>query len=55
MDPLARDHAARDFRRYLQVEKRAAASRFNLGLGSLDALSTAPAEVERVIDCACHL
>ena len=37
-DPLARDHAARDFRRYLQVEKRAAASTVNLALASLDAL-----------------
>jgi integrase len=38
-DPLARDHAARDFRRWLQVEKRAAASTVNLALASLDALS----------------
>ena len=38
IDPLARDHAARDFRRYLQVEKRAAASTVNLALASLDAL-----------------
>ena len=37
-DPLARDHAARDFRRYLQVDKRAAASTVNLALASLDAL-----------------
>ena len=37
-DPLARDHAARDFRRYLRVEKRAAASTVNLALASLDAL-----------------
>ena len=37
-DALARDHAARDFRRYLQVEKRAAASTVNLALASLDAL-----------------
>ncbi len=37
-DPLARDHAARDFRRYLQVERRAAASTINLALASLDAL-----------------
>jgi len=37
-DPLARDHAARDFRRYLQVERRAAASTVNLALASLDAL-----------------
>ncbi len=29
-DALARDHAARDFRRYLRVEKRAAASTVNL-------------------------
>jgi site-specific recombinase XerD len=37
-DPLARDHAARDFRRYLQTERRAAASTVNLALASLDAL-----------------
>jgi len=37
-DALARDHATRDFRRYLQVEKRAAASTVNLALASLDAL-----------------
>ena len=37
-DPLARDHAARDFRRYMQVERRAAASTVNLALASLDAL-----------------
>src|SRR5688572_22386825 len=37
-DPLARDHAARDYRRYLQVEKRAAPSTVNLALASLDAL-----------------
>ncbi|MDQ6777079.1 MAG: phage integrase N-terminal SAM-like domain-containing protein [Actinomycetota bacterium] len=37
-DPLARDHAATDFRRYLQVERRAAASTVNLALASLDAL-----------------
>jgi len=37
-DPLARDHAVRDFRRYLQVERRAAASTVNLALASLDAL-----------------
>ncbi|MCA1679569.1 MAG: tyrosine-type recombinase/integrase [Actinobacteria bacterium] len=37
-DPLARDHAARDFRRWLQVEPRAAASTVNLALASLDAL-----------------
>jgi len=37
-DALARDHAARDFRRYLRVEKRAAASTVNLALASLDAL-----------------
>jgi len=37
-DPLARDHAARDFRRYLQVEKKAAASTVNLALASLDGL-----------------
>ena len=37
-DPLARDHAARDFRRWQQVERRAAASTVNLALASLDAL-----------------
>jgi site-specific recombinase XerD len=37
-DPLARDHAARDYRRYLQVERKAAASTVNLALASLDAL-----------------
>lgn len=37
-DPLARDHAARDFRRHLQVERKAAASTVNLALASLDAL-----------------
>src|SRR5204863_7292559 len=37
-DPLARDHAARDVRRYLQVERKAAASTVNLALASLDAL-----------------
>jgi hypothetical protein len=37
-DSLARDHAARVFRRYLQVEKRAAASTVNLALASLDSL-----------------
>ena len=37
-DPLARDHAARDYRRYLQVERRAAASTVNLVLASLDPL-----------------
>jgi hypothetical protein len=37
-DPLARNHAARDFRRFLQVERRAAASTVNLALASLDAL-----------------
>jgi Phage integrase, N-terminal SAM-like domain len=36
-DPLARDHAARDYRRYLQVERKAAAT-VNLALASLDAL-----------------
>lgn len=41
-DPLARDHAARDFRRYLQVERRAAASTVNLALASLDALYPNP-------------
>ena len=38
VDPLARDHAARDYRRYLQVERKAAASTVNLALASLDAL-----------------
>lgn len=33
-----RDHAARDFRRWLKVERRAAASTVNLALASLDAL-----------------
>jgi integrase/recombinase XerC len=37
-DPLARDHAARDYRRYLQVERKAAAATVNLALASLDAL-----------------
>ena len=37
-DPLARDHAARDYRRYLQVERRAAPSTVNMALASLDAL-----------------
>lgn len=37
-DRLARDHAARDFRRWLKVERRAAASTLNLALASLDAL-----------------
>jgi integrase len=37
-DPLARDHAARDYRRFLQVERKAAASTVNLALASLDAL-----------------
>lgn len=37
-DPLARDHAARDFRRYLQVERKAAPSTVNLALAPLDAL-----------------
>ena len=37
-EPLARDHAARDYRRYLQVERKAAASTVNLALASLDAL-----------------
>ena len=37
-DPIARDHAARDFRRWLQVERRAAPSTVNLALASLDAL-----------------
>ncbi len=37
-DRLARDHAARDFRRWLKIERRAAASTVNLALASLDAL-----------------
>src|SRR4051794_27068805 len=37
-EALARDHAARDYRRYLQVERRAAPSTVNLALASLDAL-----------------
>jgi hypothetical protein len=37
-DPLARDRAARDFRHWLQVERRTAASTVNLALSSLDAL-----------------
>lgn len=37
-DPLARDHAARDFKRWLKVERRAAAASVNLALASLDAL-----------------
>ncbi|HEX6023044.1 MAG TPA: tyrosine-type recombinase/integrase [Solirubrobacter sp.] len=37
-EPLSRDHAARDYRRFLQVERRAAASTVNLALASLDAL-----------------
>src|ERR1022692_5241642 len=36
-DPIARDHAARDFRRWLQVERWAAASTVNLALASLAA------------------
>jgi integrase/recombinase XerC len=37
-DRLARDHAARDFRGWPKVERRAAASTVNLALASLDAL-----------------
>lgn len=37
-DRLARDHAARDFRRWLKIQGRAAASTVNLALASLDAL-----------------
>lgn len=37
-DPIARDHAVRDFRRFLQVERRAAPATVNLALASLDAL-----------------
>lgn len=36
VDPLARDRAARDFKRWLQVERRLAPSSVNLGLASLD-------------------
>lgn len=36
IDPLARDYAARDFKRWLQVERRLAPSSINLGLASLD-------------------
>ena len=36
VDPLARDRAARDFKRWLQVERGLAASSVNLGLASLD-------------------
>jgi len=35
-NPLARDYAARDFKRWLQVERRLAPSSINLGLASLD-------------------
>ncbi len=35
-DPLARDYAVRDFKRWLQVERRLAPSSINLGLASLD-------------------
>jgi len=35
-DPLARDYAARDFKRWLQIERRLAPSSINLGLASLD-------------------
>ncbi len=35
-DPLARDYAARDFKRWLQVERRLAPSSINLGLAALD-------------------
>jgi len=37
-DPIARDHAVRDFRRFLQVERRAAPATVNLALASFDAL-----------------
>jgi site-specific recombinase XerD len=37
-DPLARDHAARDYKRWLKVERRAAPASVNLALASLDAL-----------------
>jgi len=36
VDPLARDYAARDFKRWLQIERRLAPSLVNLGLASLD-------------------
>lgn len=38
IDPLARDYAVRDFKRWLQVERRLAPSSINLGLASLDSL-----------------
>jgi hypothetical protein len=37
-DAIARDHAVRDFRHFLQVERRAAPATVNLALASLDAL-----------------
>lgn len=36
VDPLARDRAARDFKRWLEVERRLAPSSVNLALASLD-------------------
>jgi integrase/recombinase XerC len=39
-DPLARDYAARDFKRWLQVERRLAAASVNLALASLDSFFT---------------
>ena len=40
VDPLARDYAARDFKRWLQVERRLAPRSVNLGLASLDSFFT---------------
>jgi hypothetical protein len=40
VDPLARDYAARDFKRWLQIERRLAPSSVNLGLASLDSFFT---------------
>lgn len=39
-DPLARDYAARDFKRWLQVERRLAPASVNLALASLDSFFT---------------
>ncbi len=40
VDPLARDYAARDFKRWLQIERRLAPRSVNLGLASLDSFFT---------------
>jgi integrase/recombinase XerC len=40
VNPLARDYAARDFKRWLQIERRLAPSSVNLGLASLDSFFT---------------